>query len=75
MDLATFNGRMAATSRECSRVESCTATGIMCGKTGASTKVIIDSIKSTERGLIPTQMEASTRASGRKACSMEWVAL
>ena len=63
------NGPTVATSRVRSRTESCTDLDATSGRMAVATKVNINSTKSTVLVLTPTQMEASTKATGKMACS------
>ena len=59
------NGLMDDTSRVCSRTVSCMAMVIMCGKMAEDMKATIVWIRSTEKGHIHTQMEASIEDNGK----------
>ena len=75
MDLEHLDGQMAVTSKECSKMESCTDMEIMYGKMAANTKAIINITRSTAKERTHILTEASTEDNGRKACSMAWDAL
>ena len=73
--MVVSSGPMDDTSKGSSRVESCMAMATMSGKTAVNTKGITDLTRSMVRERTPTQMVASTKVSGRTACSTVLVAL
>ena len=68
-----FPGRMVAIFKETSRKASCMAMDSTSGKTDVAMKVNINTTKSTVMEPTYTLMEANIEASGKTACSTEWV--